>query len=113
MMTEKELDTEVRTLAKLCGWLYYHTYRSKRSPAGFPDVVLVRPPRIIFAELKSGTGKLTVEQQEWISLLSAVPHVETWVWRPGDLEDIATLLSPRNRHRPPFVHAGPYEWESA
>ena len=56
-MTEKELDAAVGKLCRLYGWRRYHTYRSKHSPAGFPDEVLLRPPRLVFAELKSEKGK--------------------------------------------------------
>lgn len=94
-MTEKELDTEVRKLAKLCHWLYYHTYRSKRSPAGFPDCVLVKPPRIVYAELKSKSGVVSPEQQKWLDTLAACPHNEVYLWRPSDLEEVANVLSPR------------------
>ena len=93
-MTEKELDAAIRHIAGLCGWLRYHTYRSIRSPAGFPDLVLVRPPRVIFAELKSETGTATTAQDEWLDTLRQCPGVETYLWRPSDLDDIATILSP-------------------
>ncbi len=95
-MTEAELQETVREIAKTTGWLYYHTYRSKRSPAGFPDVVLVRPPRVIFAELKSETGALTPDQLIWmVTLGRARPYVESYVWRPKDVDLIAITLSPR------------------
>lgn len=94
-MNEKELDGHVRNLAKMCGWLYYHTYRSKRSPAGFPDCVLVKPPRTIFAELKSDEGKVSPEQQEWLEKLGACPQNEVYLWRPDDLQEIATVLAPQ------------------
>ena len=94
-MTEKELDTEVRKLAKLCHWKYYHTYRSKRSPAGFPDVFLARPPRVVIAELKTEKKQPTPEQMEWLQLLGGCPGLEVYLWRPSDLEEIASVLSPR------------------
>lgn len=95
-MTEAELQEAVREIATTTGWLYYHTYRSKRSPAGFPDVVLVRPPRVVFAELKSDTGKLTKEQRAWMDTLGECsPRVEAYVWKPGDMDQIAEVLSTR------------------
>ncbi len=101
-MTEAELQETVREIAKTTGWLYYHTYRSRRSPAGFPDVVLVRPPRVVFAELKSDTGKVTKEQRMWLDeLLKCVGAVETYVWRPADVDVIASILSPRYEEDPP------------
>jgi len=100
-VTEKELDTLIREIATRCGWIRYHTFNSRRSPSGFPDLVLVKPPRVVFAELKSGTGKPTPKQVEWLGLLSACPGVETFLWRPDDLDDIARVLSPGYRTPPP------------
>ena len=94
-MLEKELDAHIRKLAKLMGFLYYHTYRSQRSPAGFPDVVLVKPPRTIFAELKSDTGKVSPEQQTWLDTLAKCPQNEVYLWKPCDLQEIADVLSPK------------------
>ena len=94
-MTEKQLEAQVKKLAKMCGYLYYHTYRSVRSPAGFPDCVLIKPPRTIYAELKSMKGKVSPDQQIWLDTLAACPHNEVYLWRPDDLEEIATVLSPK------------------
>lgn len=52
-LTEKQWQEQVVQLAKLCGWLVYHTWNSMHSAAGFPDLVLVRDTRIVFAEVKS------------------------------------------------------------
>ena len=41
-MNEAELQRNVLSLAAMTGWLAYHTYDSRRSQAGFPDLVLVR-----------------------------------------------------------------------
>ena len=118
-MTEKELDAAVGKLCRLYGWRRYHTYRSKHSPAGFPDLVLVKPPRLIFAELKSDDGSPTTEQLAWLSDLQKVmlatarfdhkllttgevetyvgpPLVEAHLWRPRDLQRIASILAPRD-----------------
>ncbi len=65
-ITEKAFESQVKSLAKIFGWRYYHTWRSFHSPAGFPDVVMVRPPRLVFAELKSEKGKTTPEQEGWL-----------------------------------------------
>ncbi len=100
-MTEAELDGHVKQLAALFGWLRYHTYRSKHSPAGFPDLVLVRPPRVIFAELKrdlgvkggaAGVGP-TPDQERWLEALGRCPGVERYLWRPADIDTVAAILS--------------------
>ena len=92
-MTEKQLQTAVEKLSDMTGWLYYHTYRSTRSVAGFPDLVLIRPPRLLFIELKSEKGYLTAAQKLWGFLLKEVPSIEYYIWRPCDLDAIARILS--------------------
>ena len=91
-MTETELFEEVRKLSKLFAFFLYHTYDSRRSGSGFLDLVLVKPPRVIFAELKSERGRMTPEQQRLFDLLSQCPGVEVYLWRPRDLEEIAKTL---------------------
>lgn len=93
---EGELLTKVRGLAKALGWLEYHTYRSDRSPSGFPDLVLVKPGRLIFAELKQHGGKLTHDQEVWLSMLRrSVSGVEVELWRPEDFGRIVITLQGR------------------
>ena len=92
-LTEKEFLVQVRELAELTGWLHYHTHDSRRSEPGFPDLVLVRDDRIIFAELKVGKGKMTDEQLNWMSHLSATGKVETWIWHPDSWDLIEQTLN--------------------
>ena len=91
-MTEKKFLQQVRDLAKLCGWLVYHTYDSRRSPEGFPDLVLVRNDKIIFAELKSEKGRTTSAQEMWLKALEKVPGVDVHLWRPSDWDRIVEIL---------------------
>jgi hypothetical protein len=74
------------------GWRRYHAWLSKHSPAGFPDACLVRPPRLIFAELKAERGKLSAEQAAWLGALRQVPGIEVYEWRPADMDVIAETL---------------------
>jgi len=48
---------------------WYHTYRSTRSPSGFPDYVLPVGRWLIFAELKAAGGSPTAEQAWWLLAL--------------------------------------------
>lgn len=91
-MTEKELERAVRDLCRLTHWLRYHTYRSQRSPAGFPDETLVRDSRLVFAELKSAKGVIKPPQVEWLDSL-VVAGQEVYLWRPAHLDEIAAILS--------------------
>jgi hypothetical protein len=98
-ISEKEFQAQILSLARLAGWKAYHTHDSRRSQKGFPDLVLVRPPVILFVELKSEAGKLRPEQKAWLEALSRCPGVEARLWRPGDFEDIQAMLCERTRQR--------------
>ena len=89
---EKALQQRIMDTAKALGWLAYHTHDARRSVPGFPDTCLVRGERLVFAELKSEKGKVTVEQQQWLDALEKVPGVECRVWRPADLQDAIEFL---------------------
>ncbi len=85
-MNEADLSVAVLDMARLFGWKGYHSWSSVHSPAGFPDWVFLRPPRLVFIELKREIGKLTTKQAEWIYDLSRCPGVEVYVFRPSDLD---------------------------
>ena len=92
--TEAELRARILRCAQPHGWLHYHTWNSRKSDVGFPDDVLVKPGRLIFAELKSRTGKPTAAQARWLAVLArSVPGVETYLWRPADVSAIEQLLT--------------------
>jgi len=100
-MSEDAFQQWVVDLAKVYGWRHYHTRFSKRSPSGFPDLVLARDGRLIFAELKSEKGHLTPEQREWMADLARVAQrlfmtdpdtVREFLWRPSDMEQIEKVL---------------------
>lgn len=74
-MTERELEATVAAMARVRGWRRYHTHRSDRSPAGFPDDVLVRAGRLLFLELKTEAGKLSAEQAAWLDDLEEVAAI--------------------------------------
>lgn len=95
--SEKEWQAEVLKAAKLGGWwLQYHTYDSRRSASGFPDLVLVRAPELVVAELKTLKGRVQKGQQEWLDGLTAC-GVETHVWRPSDLDEVYARLVMQRR----------------
>ena len=81
--SEKAFQSAVIEYAQLNGWLVYHTHDSRRSEVGFPDLVLCRAPRIVFAELKSEGGRLTDTQREWLDELGRC-RIETYLWRPAN-----------------------------
>ena len=92
-MPEKRFQAAVISVAQTHGWLYHHTYDSRRSVAGFPDLILVRD-RLIAAELKTARGRVTPAQTDWLEALAAA-GVETYVWRPDDWHSIHAILGRR------------------
>lgn len=111
--TEAAFTDDVLGLARFYQFTGYHTHDSRRSQAGFPDLVLIRPPRLIFAELKLDKPTatrarahdvaarpdwlrrrdLTAAQADWLTQLADIPGVEAYVWTPSHLQDIAGILA--------------------
>ncbi len=91
-MSEREYQDLITEYAELKGFLKYHTWNSRRSDPGFPDLVLVRPPRLIFAEVKRESGKVTVHQRRWLDTLGEIPHLETYLWYPSDWPQVRAVL---------------------
>ncbi len=78
--------------AKAMKWFAYHNPDSRRSAAGFPDLVLVRPPHVLFVELKTEKGRVSDQQEQLIEMLKAC-NQEVHVWRPRDLQTIHERLA--------------------
>jgi hypothetical protein len=84
-LTEREWQAQVLAWADRAAWRVYHTADSRRSAAGFPDLVLVKPGYpVIFAELKTVSGRLSLMQRIWLEELGACPGVLVRVWKPSD-----------------------------
>src|SRR5262249_9597890 len=86
-ITERAFQADVIAYALLRGWHPYHTHDSRRSQPGFPDLVLVRGKRLLFAELKSMRGRLSAAQMDWMTRLVDAGH-PVLVWRPSDWPSI-------------------------
>lgn len=90
-MTETELQAAVIDLARVYGFRVAHfrpakTEKGWRTPVGadgkgFPDLGLVKPGRMIVAELKSAVGRVTPEQREWLNAFESA-GISAYVWRP-------------------------------
>lgn len=91
LVSERQWQRTVREYAEAMGWRVYAVWRSDHSPAGWPDLALVRPPRLVFAELKSERGRPTPAQLAWLEDLRA-SGAETHLWRPSDWDEVQEVL---------------------
>lgn len=93
-LTERAWQDQVVEIARLYGWAVYHTYDSRRSESGWPDLALAREPEFLVAELKTDKGRLSPAQVKWLSLLGSC-GIETAVWRPRDFQVVHERLKRR------------------
>ncbi|NWL32962.1 VRR-NUC domain-containing protein [Paenarthrobacter nitroguajacolicus] len=85
--SEDEFQSAVLQLAQLLGYqLRYHNPDSRRSQAGFPDLVLGSSSRkrLLFRELKTDTGRVSPAQRVCMEILN-LAGANAAVWRPQDL----------------------------
>jgi hypothetical protein len=100
-MTEEALTESIRDRCTTLRLERWHTYNSRRSPAGWVDEVIAGPRGVLFRELKTETGKPTPAQGRCIELLFHA-GLDVAVWRPSDLlsgridGELAALVGPRN-----------------
>lgn len=107
-MTEEQLQRAIVSAAEAAAWRVFFLpdwlyrlamaslKRSRRNDrhwarSGFPDLVLCRPPRLIFAECKSHRGAVRDTQASWLTALRNC-GVEVYVWRPEHLDDVIAML---------------------
>lgn len=89
---ESEFMRAVIRVAEGLGWSVYHTHDSRRSVAGFPDLVLLRRELQIVAELKrSKREKPTAEQLAWLARYRAA-CVPAFVWTPEVWLELERIL---------------------
>lgn len=104
-ITEKVWTQQVVDMGRTFGWKIHHSlvgfgFSGKpitlQGHKGLPDLLMVKPPRVVFMELKrQAVRELTPEQEEWIALLKKCPSVEVYIFRPGDVVQVAGVLSGR------------------
>ncbi len=106
-VSERSWQAQVEQTLALCGFeLIYHTHDSRRSQAGFPDIVAIRhDPRgrtLAVLELKRETGRTTEDQGRWLVAWDAIATYVTHrssgvrmivgVFRPSDASRLWDLL---------------------
>ena len=72
-MSEADLERQVRGIARDLRVLVYHTFDSRRSEPGFPDLVCVGRG-VLYRELKRENGRLTTAQKCWLAALTEAGH---------------------------------------
>ncbi len=113
---EEDLDVHIRRLALVLGYFPYHTRHSLRSEGGFPDWLLLRPPRLVVIEAKrqglwltpprqSRRGRWSIGQAEWLRRWARQPGTECYLLWPTDaIADLAALLQAGPREDMACVH---------
>ena len=92
---EREFQDQLIEAVGLMGGLAYHTYDSRRSPKGYPDLTIVtRDRRLIFAELKVEKRKPDHAQRMW---LRALPDHQAYLWRDTDWDDAVRIIQEGHR----------------
>ena len=134
-ISETAFLSQVADILNLYQWRWCHirpgwSERGYRTPIqgndpdgfkgkGLPDIIAVRPPRLLFAELKKETGNLEPAQEAWFEDLNEcvkqislepierkgkpiadgwagiehlIPSFEVYLWRPDDIEKIVEIL---------------------
>lgn len=87
IMTEADLTGAVIALAEELGLLVHWCRDSRKCKGrkGLPDLIIVGR-KLLFAELKSGTGGTSGDQDLWLWHLDRAGQM--WVlWRPADYEN--------------------------
>lgn len=92
--TETAFAHQIEHVLDLFGWTWTHFEPAIRQSGrwatplrgepGFPDYIAVRNGRLLVAEIKSTTGRLSRAQSAWLEQLRNA-GVETHVWYPEDL----------------------------
>jgi len=117
----KQFERNIIELMRLLGWtvascrplLTKHGWRTpvQGDGAGFPDILGVHPQHgILFAELKTGRGKLTVDQEAWRDrIVASGGRYHLWTDR-CEFHQIAEELRSSGTQTPPhgwYPHIDP------
>ena len=103
--TELQCQAAIVEAAKLAGWRVHAERTSKTQSGGwataiqghpgFPDLVLCRPPELLFVELKRKPYKVKPEQHEWLSRLRLCGIDARVVWVPEEMDEFIKELMQR------------------
>jgi hypothetical protein len=95
-ISEKAWQLAVTRLLRQYGYDHiYHTFDSRRSPSGFPDLIAVSETpgkKLLALELKADDGIVRLAQQAWLAALAGCSGVVAEVWRPAMLSEVVERL---------------------
>ena len=94
--SEDDLLNQVREIMKAYGFWVFHDQDSRRNEAGLTDIIAIREPRVIFAELKTMKGVATDIQRNVMRQLRG-SNQETYLWRPRHLDRIDEICAMQER----------------
>lgn len=95
---ERDFQTLVEGIMRANRWSVYSVRRSdlaQASLAGYPDITAWRAvdQRLIFAELKTDTGRVSEAQKAVLAELESLGRAEVYLWRPKNLAEIRQILA--------------------
>jgi hypothetical protein len=95
--SEREFQDTLVGVLELFGYVVEHTYplltrpksgqpvwRTGSTLKGKPDLIAVRPPRLLAIEVKTEVGRPSPEQVAVLSMYSEVPCARAWLVTPDD-----------------------------
>lgn len=94
MGRHEQLRVRVKELAVISGYEHiYYTWNSRHSPAGFPDMLLLKGGRLIVIEFKIRPDNLSPEQYFWLmEFLNLTDEVYVFDDSDEDWEKIEALI---------------------
>jgi hypothetical protein len=101
--SETQFQHRVTQLAEDLGWHWLHLGhdprgRNNQGPRGtlvkgFPDLMMVRGERMIFAELKAQRAPRPTVTQQLVLFTLAGAGASAYIWRPSDWPQILHVLT--------------------
>lgn len=100
--TERQVQDTLAEALDLLGYEWFHDQalayaKVRANRAGFPDLCAVHPVthRVIFAEVKRETGKLTDAQERWKAALTGAHDLDRVIYlevRPSTLQPALEVI---------------------
>lgn len=95
---EAEFQQQILSLARTLGWRCYHTWDSRHSEGGFPDIIAIRGPTLLALEIKeAGAKEPPPAQVAWIGAFKQVRYVFADFVYPKHWEGLADTLQRARR----------------